>query len=155
MIELDNTTVFTPDADYEPATKKHVDDNTTATIYSVGDNALGGVVFYVTDGGRHGLVAAKQDQYISINWYYAHNELNNPSNHDSEGDKYTDWRLPSKFELNMMYNNRITIGSFASSYYWSSTEYNNYYAWGQIFIDGSQYYANKDSPYYVRAVRAF
>jgi len=27
VLELDNTTVFTPDADYEPATKKYVDDN--------------------------------------------------------------------------------------------------------------------------------
>ena len=27
VLELDNTTVFTPDANYEPATKKYVDDN--------------------------------------------------------------------------------------------------------------------------------
>jgi len=27
VLELDNTTSFTPDADYEPATKKYVDDN--------------------------------------------------------------------------------------------------------------------------------
>lgn len=27
VLELDNTTAFTPDADYEPATKKYVDDN--------------------------------------------------------------------------------------------------------------------------------
>lgn len=27
VLELDNTTEFTPDADYEPATKKYVDDN--------------------------------------------------------------------------------------------------------------------------------
>jgi hypothetical protein len=27
VLELDNTTVFTPDSDYEPATKKYVDDN--------------------------------------------------------------------------------------------------------------------------------
>ena len=29
---LDNTTAFTPDADYEPATKKYVDDNASTTI---------------------------------------------------------------------------------------------------------------------------
>ena len=27
VLELDNTAAFTPDADYEPATKKYVDDN--------------------------------------------------------------------------------------------------------------------------------
>ena len=36
VLELDNTTVFTPDADYEPATKKYVDDNETTV--SVTDN---------------------------------------------------------------------------------------------------------------------
>ncbi len=32
VLELDNTSAFTPDADYEPATKKYVDDNTIATV---------------------------------------------------------------------------------------------------------------------------
>ena len=31
VLELDNTTPFTPDADYEPATKKYVDDAVIAT----------------------------------------------------------------------------------------------------------------------------
>jgi len=36
VLELDNTTSFTPDADYEPATKKYVDDNGGAkAVYSV------------------------------------------------------------------------------------------------------------------------
>ena len=45
VLELDNTTAFTPDADYEPATKKYVDDNsgggassvlvTTSTNYTI------------------------------------------------------------------------------------------------------------------------
>jgi len=36
VLELDNTTSFTPDADYEPATKKYVDDNSGggATIWN-------------------------------------------------------------------------------------------------------------------------
>ena len=40
VLQLDNTTVFTPDADYEPATKKYVDDNsggTTEIGYAISD----------------------------------------------------------------------------------------------------------------------
>ncbi len=33
VLELDNTTPFTPDADYEPATKKYVDDNSWASTF--------------------------------------------------------------------------------------------------------------------------
>jgi hypothetical protein len=37
VLELDNTTPFTPDADYEPATKKYVDDNAGGGGASVSD----------------------------------------------------------------------------------------------------------------------
>ena len=37
VLQLDNTTSFTPDADYEPATKKYVDDT---AIAGVGDNSV-------------------------------------------------------------------------------------------------------------------
>ena len=77
---------------------------------------------------------------------------------------YTDWFLPSKDELNKMYLNRATINTtatandgsnFATNYYWSSTEYDNFNAWVQSFGNGGQYYGDKDSTVYVRAVRAF
>jgi len=68
------------------------------------------------------------------------------------------WRLPTKDELNIMYENKDKIGGFAYSYYWSSTVFNNNFAWLQSFINGKQdfdsYYA-KDSKCDVRAVRAF
>lgn len=34
----------------------------------------------------------------------------------------TGWHLPSKDELNTLYNNRATIGGFTNASYWSSTE---------------------------------
>ena len=53
----------------------------------------------------------------------------------TEGGKtYNDWYLPSKEELNLMYQNKATIDAtatsnggsgFASAYYWSSTESSN------------------------------
>ena len=57
----------------------------------------------------------------------------------------TGWRLPTKDELNMLYENMEEIGGFASNNYWSSTEYDNYNAWLQNFYDGYQDINGKDS----------
>jgi hypothetical protein len=66
-----------------------------------------------------------------------------------------DWYLPSKDELNKLYINRVAIGSFASDYYWSSSENANENAWAQYFDDGYQEYTRKSATPRVRAVRAF
>jgi hypothetical protein len=83
----------------------------------------------------------------------------------TEGGKtYGDWYLPSKEELNLMYQNKATIDAtagvnggsgFASAYYWSSTEYGSNSAWGQNFGYGLQNNYDKGSAPRVRAVRAF
>lgn len=41
----------------------------TVTIYSVGDFAHGGIVFWVDETGQHGLVCAKEDQSTGVRWY--------------------------------------------------------------------------------------
>jgi hypothetical protein len=63
--------------------------------------------------------------------------------------------LPSKDELNEMYQNRSKIGGFSANSYWSSTE--NLYddAWKQSFNDGYQGNDGKNGYDYVRSVRAF
>ena len=76
---------------------------------------------------------------------------------------YSDWYLPSKDELNKLYINKVAIGGFASSYYWSSTELavvwdpNGDFAWVQHFGGGGDQNGNvKDGGNeYVRAVRSF
>ena len=71
---------------------------------------------------------------------------------------YSDWYLPSKDELNKLFLNRLAIGGFAALYsYWSSSEYDAFFAWSQSFYNGVQYYYYKDDTFYnrVRAVRAF
>jgi len=69
---------------------------------------------------------------------------------------YSDWYLPSKDELNMLYVNHLAIGGFANMSYWSSTEgSNNQWGLGQNFSDGSFYNFGKADTRYVRAIRTF
>ena len=63
------------------------------------------------------------------------------------------WRLPNRLELLLMYNNQDELGGFSDGIYWSSTKYDNYFAWNQNFFSGNQYNVNKANNYYVRAVR--
>ena len=126
------------------------------TTHTISETFGGGIVFYVTTDGLHGLIAETQDQSSSCSWYNAQDVISNPDNHSTDGKKFTDWRLPTKYELNLMYNARSTIGNFANPNYWSSTEYGSTIAWSQYFNDGNQsYYFAKSSTIYVRAVRAF
>ena len=66
-----------------------------------------------------------------------------------------EWRLPTKDELNMLYENKEEIGGFANFNYWSSTETGNGSAWVHNFCSGIE--GNNDKNYLygsVRAVRA-
>jgi hypothetical protein len=124
--------------------------------YTIGLNSdLGGYVFFLSTDSKHGLVAETQDQSTSTTWYDAEDKISDKANHSTNGKKFTDWRLPTKHELNLMYSVKGSIGGFASYYYWSSTELGSNLAWYQYFYDGYQYYGDKGLTYYVRAVRAF
>ena len=74
-----------------------------------------------------------------------------------DGVAYDDWFLPSKDELALMFENLEVngFGSFASSSYWSSSEYSASSAWTQVFSSGNQYYDNRNLEVRVRPVRAF
>jgi len=75
---------------------------------------------------------------------------------DYTGGGFTDWFLPSKDELNLMYEQKeiirdISIGGF----YWSSSEDSQYNAWFQMFQTGHQLNYPKNSRVGIRAIRAF
>ena len=93
----------------------------------------------------------------NITSYGADDTLSNASNHDTNGAKFKDWRLPTKRELNHMYlvystGNAANLNDYA---YWSSTELDGSVACFQYFSSGNQSSNTSFTPYYVRAVRAF
>lgn len=67
-----------------------------------------------------------------------------------------DWWLPSKDELNLLYENLKKEGFIEDSgWLWSSSSSGSNDAWVQRFSDGSQGYGYKNDTYSVRAIRAF
>jgi len=130
----------------------------TSKTYSVNTfyAELGGYVIQISPNGKHGLVVAMQDQGSST-WYEANDLLSNPSNHDADGKEFSDWRLPTKRELNLMYDvySDQNEPNLNTTSYWSSTEIDYNYAWNQYFGSGYQSFYTKNDTYVVRAVRAF
>jgi hypothetical protein len=159
------------------------------TTLSVGQTGPGGgIVFFNkgnTNGGWQYLESATSDQSTGIAWgcngtsipgtqlTVGSGEVNtslivagcNEAGfaaklcNDLVSGGQSDWFLPSRDELNLMYKNMHlnSQGNFnTSAYYWSSTEYDYGAAWAFYFGSGDAYdYASKDYTGYVRAVRAF
>jgi len=154
---------------------------------AIGDTHQGGIVFYL-DGNGGGLIAAPSDQ-SSAAWGCYGQSIGGTGTAVGTGaanttaivsgcsetaiaaricadltlGEYDDWFLPSKDELNLMYDNigqgnvleLGNVGNFSNTYYWSSTEFDNNFAWSQNFFNGNQYDRYKYYPTSVRAVRAF
>ena len=157
---------------------------------SIGDTYQGGIIFYLDASGCHGLIAAPTDQSAGIQWYngsYTNTTAFGSCVGCGDGNTsaivysqgagsyaakicydlflggYSDWYLPSKYELNLMYENigqgnalgLGNVGGFADFNYWSSTENDTNNAWFQGVYNGLQNYYNKNSNTYVRAIRVF
>jgi hypothetical protein len=74
---------------------------------------------------------------------------------DYANNSKTDWHLPSKYELEVLYTQRNRVGGFSTDYYWSSSEAGDNVAWYQLFYGGDQASLSKDYMLSVRPVRAF
>ena len=153
------------------------------TQLAVGLYYQGGIIAYLDDTNLHGLIAAPEDQSTGIQWYDGNSivtdatgttigtgQSNTKAIVQAQGlgayaaklcddlvlNGYSDWYLPSKDELNMLYQNRHLIGGLSDAYYWSSSENtNSIYAWCQYFANGGQTNVNKNFICRVRAVRTF
>lgn len=158
------------------------DDTPTPTVYVIGDTGpAGGKVFYVTNGGLHGLEAAPADSANSVWGCFgvaipqtrtpfgigALNTADIVTNCISAEvtaaevanaftlNGFSDWFLPAQNELHQLYLQRNVVGGFAKDVYWSSSEFDGGNAYNHDFDNGLQFAANKGLPYGVRLVRAF
>jgi chondroitin AC lyase len=69
---------------------------------------------------------------------------------------YGDWYLPSKEELSILFQSKGLLEGIEGDMYWSSSEYNIGFVWGQNFKGyGGWYPLTKGSRYAVRCVRRF
>jgi hypothetical protein len=117
------------------------------TFLYLGAAYQGGIVFHLDGTGQHGFVAATTDQSTGIQWYNGA-YVNRNATEDGflagikntqriiadqgagnyaaqlcanyRGGGFTDWYLPSKYELNILYVRRIFVGNFSNADYWSS-----------------------------------
>jgi hypothetical protein len=164
-----------------------------------GELFQGGVVFWVDNTGEHGLIASMVDISTSSAWSNITTNLPgatsdwdglsnsnaiigqsghtssaallclNYTNTDYGTGVYSDWYLPSRGEINHLWNNIYQVQkvldndgnpvttTLAKNYYWTSTDWNtlNNRAYNFFFGYGSVSYQTKDYGCYVRAVRAF
>ncbi|MFZ4463994.1 MAG: DUF1566 domain-containing protein [Bacteroidales bacterium] len=127
----------------------------TSSAFTIGQSYGGGTIFFVTPDGQHGLIAETQDQSNNCTLYEAQNAISTPLNHSTNGKKYTDWRLPSKYELSLLYAQKTVVGGFANAYYWNSTEFDSGTSWIHHFGNGIATYDTKSTTYYVRSIRTF
>ena len=88
---------------------------------------------------------AQFDLPTEVTWYNAKRECK---------ELGKGWRLPTKDELDRMYNSKDLIGNFVNTNYWSSTEYNSDYAWMQVFIHKSIAITLKEGHINARAVKS-
>lgn len=68
---------------------------------------------------------------------------------------YRNWYLPSKYELNLLYEQKKLVGGFADDFYWSSTMDDYGFLWLLNFSNATQYRKGRYCIGYVRAIRAF
>jgi len=113
----------------------------TETVIGTGKSNTAKIVTWLNSHGETGRAAQLCDALVVEN----------------NGVTYSDWFLPSKDELNLMYENLKVpgVGSFADNNYLSSSEYAADFAWYQSLRFGSQYGYHKIHHFRVRAVRAF
>ncbi|MFK7811567.1 MAG: DUF1566 domain-containing protein [Maribacter sp.] len=167
-------------------------------VIEIGEFKYGGVIFWIDPSSNNssGLVCAITDQGTNVTWGCQGTFLSGTSESIGSGasntativagcttsgiaadiasnttiDGYSDWFLPSRFELNQMYLHKATINTTAianggtafvdpglSDRYWSSTESNGNTAWCQLFNNGLEQGLNKGAGafFHVRTVRAF
>lgn len=136
----------------------------------------GGVVFYA-DGSGNGLISTVEDQgYCQWGGEGITTSATSTTNGTSNTTKivsklgagnyaaykcdtlkmggYNDWFMPSNDELDLLYQNKDTVGTFVDGY-WSSTENTSTHAFLENFLNGFQGAVLKGTNFYVRCIRDY
>ncbi|HRH61353.1 MAG TPA: DUF1566 domain-containing protein [Chitinophagaceae bacterium] len=157
----------------------------SAAKHFIGEHFGGGIIFYLDQRGKHGLIAAALDFDEAAIWSWKDTlngakdtalgagALNTNRIVQIQGfpqfieeyaalgclqsiiNGYQDWYLPSLSELNLMYQNKTIIGGFQNFSYWTSSESDATKAWLINFRDGSRFVQVKTGGYSVRPIRRF
>jgi hypothetical protein len=151
---------------------------------AIGNQYQGGTIFYLDNTGQHGLVVTSLTENPAQGWGCFLTDIPETSAtfgagqtntaailaHCSEPNiaarlcdnlatgGYTDWFMPSKDELQLVYTNlhQHGMGGFVNHTYWTSTEHSPSYAWEIDFANGVAQRGSKGNSYQkVLAVRAF
>lgn len=124
----------------------------------IGDKMPDGTIYAGISPDTHKpMYATSADAPLTYTLNQAQNYAARLSNLNANG--HDDWRVPTKGELNVLFNNRAAIGGFNVSgsgpagWYWSASPGNQWGAWGQQFYDGRQYDIFNDYLMSVRCVR--
>ena len=115
----------------------------------LGQEYGGGIVIYAAANGEHGMIVSSKE-VGNVNWDKAQKICAAYKIGNTGG-----WRLPSKDELNIIYQNRKHLGNYTKGNYWSATEEGKNSAITINFSNGNQTKSNKQSDFAVRAVRPF
>ncbi len=155
----------------------------SSTSHAIGERFGGGIVFYVYDGGQHGLIADSADVASSQSWgtntttnairdgigagkFNTERIIANQGQGNYaaqacssfQGGNYGDWYLGSKYEMLLLYQNQqqASMPSFSNGYYWSSTEVSSNVAY-DLSPNGAAVQDSKNisGGDYVRPIRQF
>ena len=123
--------------------------------------------WHVTDSGlvsatNDGIYSGQTNTSLIVSTYGSEANVakyaNDYTTTGNDGTVYSDYYLPSKYELNLIAQNWREIGIIlfgTESYVWSSTENNASTAWAQDIYTGTQAIYNKSTPLGTIVVRKF
>jgi hypothetical protein len=123
--------------------------NKPSAVTAVDDGVLG---IYSDEKQNHGFICFKRESLNGFMWPEAKRFCA-----DCTEGGFTNWRLPTKDELQLIFENLHMQGkgAFSNGTYWSSTEIDIYNSWAQNFQNGEQVESGKSSFNLVCAVRSF
>jgi len=153
-----------------------------ATRY-VGERYGGGIVFHVSDDGRHGLISAvveesarkRRQHRIHVDTIdfrggvgagkIITEPVTREENSEAGGvrvypippeNSLSEWYLPTRYDLDLLYLNRAVIGGYASfARGWKRTDVSSINAWFGSFVTGAKFTNGKDNYLYARVLREF